>query len=222
MTSLSRVIYAGFRALGIEDETVQRSIYEQTTRKSRLRDMTVAEQQAVADDLRRRGFVTTPRKHKGQPDMSGRYSSKVRALWIALYNLGVVKDRRDSAILAFVKGQTSIEAMRFVHHHEDASAIIEALKAIAARAGVNWSYKGRAEHELAFGCQIARAQWKILHPDAGLEFWLGINQMLGRPGQAREVSKEEWIAIMNELGSRIWLSKARAQPLDKVELHRAR
>ncbi|MDG3580393.1 regulatory protein GemA [Rhizobium sp. YJ-22] len=207
MTNLIRVIHSGFRALAIDDDAEKRDIYQRITGKAGLKLMTSNEHQAVADELRRLGFKPAPKRLQGQPDMSGKYSAKVQALWIALYNLGVVKDRRDSAITAFVRGQTSIEAMRFVHHHDDASAVIEALKAIAARAGVNWSVKGKAKHEEAFGCQIARAQWKILHPTGEPEFWAGINAMLGKPASSRAVSKEEWIAVMNELGTRIRLQK---------------
>ncbi|MDG3575999.1 regulatory protein GemA [Rhizobium sp. YJ-22] len=207
MANLNRLIFGGYRALQIDDEADQRAFNHRVTGESRLSLMSDGQKQAVADELLRLGFKPAAKRLQGQPDMSGKYSPKVQALWIALYNLGVVKDRRDSAILEFVKRQAKVQAMRFVHHHDDGTAVIEALKARAARAGVNWSIKGKAKHEEAFGCQIARAQWKILHPAGAPDFWPGINAMLGKPASSRSVSKEEWIAVMNELGARIRLQK---------------
>ncbi|MEM7046972.1 MAG: regulatory protein GemA [Pseudomonadota bacterium] len=61
---------------------------------------------------------------------------KARALWISLYWLGVVDDRSDKALQAFARRQTGIEAAAWV---KDWRAVVEALKAMAMRAGVDWA-----------------------------------------------------------------------------------
>lgn len=63
---------------------------------------------------------------------------KIKALWWSLYWLGEIDEPGDSALNRFVKRQTGLAALRFVDHRY-ASSVIEALKAIATRAGVHWS-----------------------------------------------------------------------------------
>jgi len=58
-------------------------------------------------------------------------------LWWSLYWLGEVESSGQRAISAFVTRQTGVAALRFVDH-KSAASVIEALKAWAARAGVEW------------------------------------------------------------------------------------
>lgn len=62
---------------------------------------------------------------------------KIRALWWTLYWLGEIDEPGDAALNAFVKRQTGLASLRFVDHRHSHS-VIEALKAIANRAGVMW------------------------------------------------------------------------------------
>ncbi len=211
MTALSKLIHTGFGQLGIREEAEQRAILLRATGKPSLREMVPAEEEAVVAELERLGFKRSSKRLQGQPDMSGKYGPPIRALWIALYNLGKVRDRRDSAITAFVRGQTEIDAVRFVHHHDDAEKIIEALKGIAKRAGVNWHHAPQTwlENDRA---KIAWAQWKMLRPGATLpcryEFDLQVGDIIGdRKLPLSRLSNKQWQDVMNAFGQRIRAAK---------------
>ncbi|MFT4098453.1 MAG: regulatory protein GemA [Rhodoblastus sp.] len=71
--------------------------------------------------------------------VSGHFGRALQALWIAAWNLGVVENRDDRALLAFVERQTGLSHTRFLHDAKDAAKAIEGLKAwIAREAGVAW------------------------------------------------------------------------------------
>ena len=76
---------------------------------------------------------------RGASRAQGKYAPALQSLWIAAYNLGIVRDRTDRAMLAFVKRQTGIDHTRFLVDAADARKAIEALKAWVSReAGVEW------------------------------------------------------------------------------------
>lgn len=76
--------------------------------------------------------------------VAGPYAGKLRALWLAGWNLGVVRDRTDAALLSFVERQTGLSHTRFLRDPADARRAIEALKRWLAReAGVDWPKRAR-------------------------------------------------------------------------------
>ncbi|WP_187275428.1 regulatory protein GemA [Methylobacterium sp. WL6] len=109
------------------------------------------------------------------PAATGRYAPKLQAMWIALWNLGAVRNSRDSAMHAFLERQTGIEHTRFLRDARDASAAVEALKAWLVREGVAWPEitKDRATDLLAMKLAIVRAQWQ-----RGIA--LGVIEAMGR------------------------------------------
>lgn len=106
----------------------------------------------------------------------GRYRGVLQAMWLALYNLGAVRDRRDTAMHAFVERQTRIPHTRFLRNATDARAAIEALKAWMVREGVRWpaSTGDRDRDVRLLKLEILRAQWV-------LGCGLGALKPLGRP-----------------------------------------
>jgi hypothetical protein len=69
-------------------------------------------------------------------------AKKLRALWIAAYNLGVVRDRTDRAMLAFVERQTGVSHTRFLGEPAQGNKAVEGLKSWLAReASVTWPAK---------------------------------------------------------------------------------
>lgn len=137
--SAVKAIYAGIRQLGIADEDDRRDLFERITGKRRLREMTPKDKEAVLAELRRMGFA--PRQGKAQA-LSGPYAPKLLALWLSAWNLGIVRDRRDSALIAFAKRQTGLDHVRFLRHADDAQKVISALTDwIAREAGVKWPKK---------------------------------------------------------------------------------
>lgn len=199
MTAL-RAIHAGVRRLELDDD-LKRALYRQVTGKSSAADMTETEREAVVAELRKRGFKPAskgPRKR-----IEGKYAAKLQALWIAGWNLGLVRNRDDRALLAFVKRQTGIDHTRFLHHAEDAARAIEALKAWLARdVGVDWGkWKDWQPHN---GCRIAMAQCLILDPANGArDFWPTVCEAGGVSAPNQFTSERDWQPVMNALGRRI-------------------
>ena len=95
-------------------------------------------------------------------------AGKLRALWIAAYDLGLVRDRSDRAMLAFLERQCGVSHTRFLREPGQASSAIEALKSWLARDGkVKWSARepwkkdGRADFDeiAASKRAVIDAQW---------------------------------------------------------------
>lgn len=106
--------------------------------------------------------VEAAAKRPSKDRADGPKAAKLRAMWIALWNLGAVEDRRDSALHAFIERQTGKPHSRFILHAGDAAAVIEALKHMLERAGVAFpTQTGDAGLDLmAAKRAILRAQWR--------------------------------------------------------------
>lgn len=192
-------IHVAKKQLGLDDETY-RAVLVRVTGKNSAGAMSPAEQNAVVHELRRQGFKP------GKKGLEGPFAPKLQALWIAAWNLGIVADRRDSAMLMFVKRQTHIDHTRFLLDAEDADKAIEALKAWMAReAGVNWSLGNHMPGwQRMPGYKIAVAQWNILVANVdmrGVTFRSFVEDHAFNP--IDRMTAKEWAGVMNTLGSRI-------------------
>lgn len=201
-------IHVGLKSLGIEEEDA-RDIYQRQTGKRSLRLMDPREHEAVIGELRRLGFKSGPKgRSKG---LEGRFAKKLQALWIAGWNLGLVQDRADTALLAFAKRQTGIDHVRFLVDAADARKVVEALKGWLARdGGVQWgTSQGQdfLEHDQG---KIAWAQFRLILPGATImgnrahlarevASILGYQNMVG----LGSLTPGEWRHVMNEFGKRI-------------------
>jgi phage gp16-like protein len=131
MSALAK-IHIAKKQLGLEDDDY-RALLARTTGKSSLRAMSTQEHVQVIKELERIGFKP---RHK----IDGPYAKKLQALWLSAYNLGIVENPSDEAMLGFIKRQTGIEHTRFLRDAADAKKAVEALKGWMAReAGVDWS-----------------------------------------------------------------------------------
>lgn len=116
-----------------------------------------------------------PKPKKARAD--GPYAAKLQAMWLALWNLGAVDDKRDSALHAFCKRQTGLDHSRFVRSASDASSVIQALKDWLIRSGVMWPAMtgDPGLDRMAVKREIVRAQWRrgmalgALRQTAGVE-----------------------------------------------------
>lgn len=118
--------------------------------------LTLVQANALIEQLR----AAAPRSlHPRAVAMTGRYGAKIRALWIAGWNLGVVRDRTDEAACAFVERQTGVARTAWLVEPAQGRAAIEALKGWLARAAdVEWPGGHDvlpAQHKLA----VIKAQW---------------------------------------------------------------
>lgn len=209
MTTSAKAIHAGFRQLGITEDDDKRALYFRVTGQSRLSLMSADQEGAVLTELRRLGFKTLERRPNGAVKLTGKFAKKLQAMWIAAWNLAVVPDRDDAALIGFVKKQTSVDDVRFVHHADDARAVIEALKARMKRdAGVHFGGDQGCDWLASDVAKMAWAQWRIIRPDAGLMVRKGFDDAvaaaLGRPiTMLVDLTDRDWQAVMKALGPRV-------------------
>ncbi len=215
MTSSIAAIHVARKQLDLDDD-VYRAKLVAITGKSSTKDMTEAERLQVLDAFRKVGFQPASGRVAGRRQLTGRYAKKLQALWIAGWNLGLVKERDDKAMLAFVKHQTGLDDTRFLHHPDDGRAAIEGLKGWLKReARVSYGNTNGQEWLMADGAKVSWAQWRILHPGADLIARKGFdNAVYDIIGDRRvhlgNVKGSEWQAVMNTLGHRVRALKAGA------------
>lgn len=110
-----------------------RDLLKRTTGKTSLREMSHDQLRLVSNRL---SAGAQPKKKL----LTGHYAKLLQALWLSGWNLGVVKNKSDKALLAFVKRQTGIERTEFLRDSADSLKVIEAIKAMLVReAGVEWT-----------------------------------------------------------------------------------
>jgi phage gp16-like protein len=161
---LLSAIHAAKKRMGLDDGTY-RDMLERLTGKRSAGAMEDKDLHEVLAHLNvsgagRAGDAVYRRVVRAADGPNAALVNKIRALWISLAHLGEVDDRRDSALLAFVERQTGKQALEFLTPI-DCNKVIEALKAWAARAGVEWDARntGNDNGPLRF----AEALWRKLH-----------------------------------------------------------
>ncbi len=204
--TIHNTIYAGLHQLGISEDDDRRELYKRVTGQLRLSAMTPQQLEKVVAELRRLGFTPAAIvRPNGRRKLDGRYVAKIQSLWIAAYNLGIIRERDDAAMTAFVKRQTGIESAQWINRYADAQKVVEALKAwIAREGGVDWSDRKPCQaYETRYGYKIALAQHSLLMKPGFDGFWPAVTGMLDRPITYREVTDAEWIKVMNNFGKLI-------------------
>lgn len=140
---------------GLDDDTY-RDLLERETGHRSARDLTPGQIAKVLDAITGSGAHSIGRDGFGVV-ATGPFAPKLKALWISGYHLGVVHNRTDAALLAFVKRMTGVDHTRFLTDGREANKAIEAMKAWLAReAGVAWGVYDN--DRLA----IVWAQWRQL------------------------------------------------------------
>jgi len=199
-TEQVRALQATRRAAGIDDDT-WRDRVRLVSGQDSTKGLTVDQAAAL---LRQIGGPGPARRSA----ISGPYASLARALWISAWCLAVVDDRRDSALLAWVERQTGYRTLSWVRSGEDASKVIEALKAwIAREAGLDW----RAHKNPKWAVLIAI--FRRLETAGAWRFDAGVNQQsqvaawaVKRLPIERLVSDDELDKAIQAAGK--WLRKA--------------
>lgn len=200
--SAVKTIYAGIRSLGIAEEDDRRDLYERITGKRRLREMSPGDKDRVVAELRRMGF----RQEGQRRALEGPYAKKLQALWIAGWNLGLVRCRKDVALVAFVKRQTGLDHPNWLRDPDAAKKAVEALKDWLARdGGVNWGNTNGHDFLKDHGAKIAWAQWRKLYPAASLRDTsaFAARAFAVVPGKARLdlLTSAEWRVVSNAFGA---------------------
>lgn len=115
--------------LGMNEDDYRQALMDQTGKLS-LKDCSEPQLARMLDWMKAKGFQPIQRKGAAQHPMA----LKARALWISLYHLGVVHNASEQALEAFAKRQLGCERLVWARQ-SDAFRLIEALKAMAKRAG---------------------------------------------------------------------------------------
>ncbi|QHW25842.1 regulatory protein GemA [Rhizobium leguminosarum bv. viciae 248] len=214
MTSSIAAIHAAKKQLGLDEDTYREKL-EVITGKASTKSMTEAERERVLQVFRKEGFKPkSNRRADGRLKLTGKYAGKLQALWISAYNLGIVQNRDDAALVKFVERQTGIEHVRFLQNAADARKAVEALKGWIARVGgVDWSdTEIMSDYARADGFKIAWAQWLKLggnaHANSVSAFHAQVLQLTDTTVELCD--RRDWQAVMNELGKRIRGRKAGA------------
>uniref|UniRef100_UPI001FEDE858 regulatory protein GemA n=1 Tax=Bartonella vinsonii TaxID=33047 RepID=UPI001FEDE858 len=99
------ILHMGKRALGLDDATYRALLYRLTGKQSAT-DLSVSAKRLAVDEMKAGGFEPSVKR------LAGNYAKKLQALWIAGWNLGIVRDGSDTALLCFVKRQTGLDQIR--------------------------------------------------------------------------------------------------------------
>ncbi|MEL6921118.1 MAG: regulatory protein GemA [Pseudomonadota bacterium] len=212
MSAALKALHATLRHVGLDDDD-KRGLYSRVTGKSSARHMDDDERRAVTAELKRLyphlktvSKSAQTKQPDGRTKLTGPYAGKLQALWIAGWNLGLVRNRDDAALEAFVKRQTGLDAVRFCHDHHDATKAIEALKGWLARdGGVDWRIDGlRPDWAQTNGYRIAKAQGRILgDSNAVMDACAALLKPYSVYKFMAYMTDENWIAVMNTLGHHV-------------------
>jgi phage gp16-like protein len=145
MTALLKTIHVGCRQLGLDEDT-RRDLQLVATGKASLKEMTPAEQQLVLDALKERGFkpgpASTGKKSFRRPATRGDVRF-CHVLWAKLVKAGAVDVPGATGLNAFIRARfekawgavpLDIDGLR---DWQQIAAVIEALKGMCKRAGVD-------------------------------------------------------------------------------------
>lgn len=141
--ALQKIVHVACRELGIDGET-RRDLQLLVTGKASMLDMTEADLSKMVTALKERGF----KAHGGgaKPKRAAAPRADIRfahVIWSKLHQAGAVDQAGAKGLSAFIRARfgkswgaeiLDIDQMR---DHRQIATVIEALKAMAARAGVD-------------------------------------------------------------------------------------
>lgn len=202
-----------------DDDTYRDFLARRANGKRSAKELTTSEAGRVIEDLR--STVGEAEIGGAVAGLDSAIGGKLRALWIAGYNLGIVRERTDRAMLAFLQRQTGVSHTRFLKDAQHASSAIEALKAWLERgAGVDWPSGGdlagltEDERVIASKRAILTAQWKKLiaigavkaigqavDPMDDLQFYAGKVVRQNRPWET--MSSRDYDEVQKSLGNKL-------------------
>lgn len=183
-----RMIQVARRDLDLSDDAYRAAIGRAVKGKTSSKDCTTLQLDRVIDELKRLGFkprkpaAAKPKPERRPLDTSDE-SSKARAVWLLLAEIGAVRDPSEAALNAYVRRQAGVDDLSWV---KDMTPVIEGLKAWAARK-LPAAIQGRMETLAAAGValpwasvrELARSQAPRRSPDgfeALLAAWQRVSQ----------------------------------------------
>ncbi|MFI8017645.1 gp16 family protein [Serratia marcescens] len=133
---LIQLIHIASQQLKLDDDTY-REMLRSNSGKTSTRDMDVMQLGRVLDSMKRRGWKPKPpRKARAAPTppvADFPQAGKIRALWLEMHDQGIVHDRTEAALQAFIRKMTAVDRLQWLTP-EQASGVIEMLKQWQKRA----------------------------------------------------------------------------------------
>lgn len=129
--SMLAKVHIAKKQLVLSDDDYQQILLDETGKMS-AGDCNEQQLDKVLARLQRQGFKPLPKKGTAQAQHP--MAKKARAMWISLYQLGVVRNSSEDALEAFATRQLGCEKLVWARQSQ-ANRLIEALKAMAERAG---------------------------------------------------------------------------------------
>lgn len=221
---LLQKVQIGRRALGLDDDTY-RDLLKRVAGISSAKGASDGQLILVVNEMKRLGFSDQPRKDRDPPSFLPQ-AAKARALWLSLYQLGVLRSSSDRAFKAWAKSQLGIGDFSWANGKQ-LRAAIEALKSWAERFGYIQANEADVDRivlarrdagldtsaSLALAPRIAliEAQWARLVKLGAFETWPALGSFLSKHyGVAAPayLSVEQADAVIRRLG--IWINRVRA------------
>lgn len=124
--------------LAMNEDDYRQLLFDATGRTS-LKDCSEPQMERMIGVLVDKGFRPQPKGGRGTAQHP--MARKARAMWISLYQLGVVQNPSEQALEAFARRQLGCEKLVWARQ-SDAFRLIEALKSMAERNGWHQSMPG--------------------------------------------------------------------------------
>lgn len=131
---LVRLIHVAKRDLKMDDD-VYRAILLKIGKTESSSKMTVPELERTLEHMKRCGFKVRSKGKSGissRPLASEAESRKIRALWLFLHELGIVKNPSEKALATYVKRMTKVDDLHWLNS-DQTLVMIETLKKWAMR-----------------------------------------------------------------------------------------
>lgn len=111
------------------DEDTYRQMLQGLTGKASTKGMDTTQLNRVLESMKSKGFRVKPAgKAKSVIPMDNHpQSKKIRALWLEMASMGIVRDSSEQALSLWVRRETGVSALRWLSN-EQASSVIEKLK----------------------------------------------------------------------------------------------
>ena len=131
---LIKLIHVARRELCMDDDTYRLMLagMKGLDGATSTADLSVPNLLRVLEQLKQKGFKVRPNKAGKRPLADDDQSKKIRSLWLALHDLGEVRDSSEAALAKFVLSMTRVSALQWLSTAQ-ASRVIENLK--------QWQYR---------------------------------------------------------------------------------
>lgn len=128
---LIRLVHIARRDLGMETDTYRAALLRATGKDS-CSAMSKEELQKALDHLKLCGFKVRAKPAPSRALDQSPMSSKIRALWLLLHEIGAVSDPSEAALGAYCKRITGVEALQWTDGKQ-CDRLIETMKKWAMR-----------------------------------------------------------------------------------------